>query len=134
MPMRYVTAGITSFVFIFIFGWAFHGVLLKDIYAAIPPGLYRTEGGMQDHFLWLLGGQLVVALALTALVVRTCGNGGMKAGGLIGLIIGVMSAGSQLISFAVMPIPLELILWWIPGTLLQMTLLGMLVADLVKES
>ncbi len=134
MNLRMVTAIAASFIFIFIFGWVFHGVLLKDIYAAIEPGLYRPEGGMRDYFLWLLAGQLLLAVALTGLIARGSANEGLRAGATLGFLIGLMSAGSQLITYAVMPIPLELLLWWIPGTLVEMTLIGMLIADLVQES
>lgn len=133
MSGRVITATVASFIFIFIFGWGFHGVLLKDIYAQTPPGLYRPEGGMQDYFMWLLAGQLVLAIALTALITRASANEGLKTGAIYGFLVGLMSVGSQLITYAVMPVPIELLTWWIPGTLIEMTLLGMLIADLVKQ-
>ena len=130
--MRYITATIASFIFIFVFGWVFHGILLDDIYKSLPQ-LYRPQEAMTDFFVWLLLGQLVVAIALVAIIARAAPTTG-KAGALYGLLFGVLTAGSQLISYAVMPFPLELVLWWIAGSLVQMTLLGMLIADLVKPN
>lgn len=133
MQMRYITATIASFIFIFIFGWVFHGVLLDDIYKSLPQ-LYRPQEAMQEYFIWLLLGQLLVAVALVAIIARGTGSKGIKEGGLYGFMFGVLSAGSQLITYAVMPFPLELVLWWMAGSLVQMTLLGMLIGDLVQDA
>ncbi len=133
MSMRYVTATIASFIFIFIFGWAFHGVLLDDIYKSLSQ-LYRPQDTMQDFFIWLMLGQFMVALALVGIIGRATGSQGLKEGAKYGLLFGLLSAGSQLITYAVMPFPTELVLWWMAGSMLQMTLLGMLIGDLVQES
>ncbi len=133
MTIRIFTATVAAFIFIFVFGWAFHGILLKDIYAGLPAGLYRPEAGMQDFILWLLGGQFVVAIALTLLISRAANNQGLKTGAYYGFMIGLLSAGSQMATYALMPIPLELLAWWVAGSLVEMTLIGMLIADLVKQ-
>lgn len=133
MSMRYITATIASFIFVFIFGWVFHGVLLEDIYKELSH-LYRPQAAMKDFFVWLLLGQFMVALALVGIIGRAAGSQGLREGAKYGLMFGVLTAGSQLITFAVMPFPTELIVWWIAGSMAQMTLLGMLIGDLVQES
>ena len=62
---KFFFAFIAAWVFIFIFGWFFHAVLLKDTYAALPQGFQRSDADFKSHFGWLVAGQLVFAFMFT---------------------------------------------------------------------
>ena len=132
MKMRYATAAFASFVFIFIYSWVFHGIFLDESYKSLSH-LYRPEADMGKYFLWLVGGQMTVSIGLVGLLARAAPTADLKDGAILGFFLGLLPVGSQFASYAVMPFPFELVLWWTAGSLIQMTLLGMLIADLVKE-
>lgn len=130
--MRLLTALTVAFIVIFLFGWAFHGVLLAEQYAALP-ALYRSEAETRELFGWLLGGQFLVAVALVLLLQLHQPSLSVALGIRFGFLIGLLSAGSQLAGYAVMPIPLSLLAWWVAGSLLEMTALGALLADILRD-
>lgn len=130
--MRVLTGIVVAFIVVFIFGWAFHGVLLADHYAALPD-LYRAEETMSDFLPWLLAGQLLIAIALVLLLNLHRDRLTTRLGLQFGLLIGLLSAGSQLVTYGVMPFPLMLVGWWVLGSFVQMTLLGALLADILKD-
>ncbi len=132
MTMRVLTAITVAFIFIFIFGWVWHGILLAEHYAALP-GVFRPQGEMRDYFAWLFGGQLLVAVALVLLLNQH--NERLSAGlGLrFGLLMGLLSAGSQIISYSSLsPVSMELLIWWVTGSFVQMPIMGALLADILK--
>ena len=132
MNMRVLSAIAVAFIFIFIFGWVFHGILLADHYAALSD-IYRPQDEMQQYMAWLLGGQLMVAIALVLLLNLHSDRLNMSLGVKFGLLLGLMSAGSQVISYSVIPFTQALLGWWLIGSLVQMTVLGALLADILKE-
>lgn len=130
--LRTLSGIAVAFIVIFIFGWVLHGIILADQYAALSH-LYRTEDATRAMFGWLLGGQLLIATALVLMLNMYGPMLSTALGACFGFFVGLLSAGSQLVSFAVMPFPAELVAWWVGGTLLEMTILGALLADILKD-
>ena len=62
-----------AIVFIFLFEWVFHGVLLKETYAQTS-SLWRPEAEMQGLFAWMLVGQATIALMFVILFARGFGG------------------------------------------------------------
>lgn len=129
--LRTLTGIAVAFIVIFIFGWILHGIILADQYAALS-NLYRSEDETRAMFSWLAGGQLLIATALVLMLNMYGPMLSTPLGACFGFFVGLLSAGSQLVSFAVMPFPAELVAWWVGGTLLEMTILGALLADILK--
>ena len=133
MNMRVLTATAVAFIVIFIFGWILHGILLVDHYAALPE-VFRPQAEMRDYFIWLFGGQLLVALALVSLLNMHSDNLSTALGLRFGFFMALLSIGSQLISYSSLSaLSLELLGWWVIGSLVQMTLMGALLADILKD-
>lgn len=130
--MRILTGIAVAFIVIFIFGWILHGILLADHYAALPE-LFRPQEEMNGYFIWLFGGQLVVAIGLVLLLNLHGAELNTALGAKFGFCMGLLSAGSQAISYAsIQNISLELLGWWMIGSFVQMTLLGALLGDILK--
>jgi len=51
---RFIIAFIAAYIFLFIWGWLFNGVVLKDVYAETP-NLWRSQSEMMSLFHWIMG-------------------------------------------------------------------------------
>ena len=64
---RFVFAFIAAFIFIFLWGWFYNGVLLKDVFAReVGKILFRPREEMMGLFHWLIIGQAGLALFLSS--------------------------------------------------------------------
>ena len=113
------------FVFIFGFEWAFHGIVLKGLYAQTS-NLWRSEVEMMDYFAWLVMGQLVVAVLFSYIFTKGYENQGMSEGVRYGLLVGLLMSAPCLVSYAVQPLPLYLVGAWVVGTLFEYVLAGII--------
>lgn len=111
------------FVFIFLFEWVFHGVLLKNLYVQTAI-LWRTESDMMLHFKWLVLGQAIVAFVLVFIFAKAFARDGVRGGIQLGIMLAVFSLGLNFIVYAVQPIPLRLIGFWSIGELIEFALAG----------
>ncbi|MEZ5405570.1 MAG: hypothetical protein R3F23_05140 [Verrucomicrobiia bacterium] len=117
----FILAFVGVFIFVFAYDWVFHGIILKDAYAATM-ALWRPEAEMASYFKWIVVGQALSAFAITILVARAafgpkCGLG---IGGLVGLVV----VAGNLIGYAVQPIPANLTLAWSISAVIQGSLAG----------
>ena len=58
---RFVFAFIAAFIFIFLWGWFYNGILLKDVFAEAQ-SLFRPREEMMGLFHWIIIGQAGLAL------------------------------------------------------------------------
>ena len=66
---RFISACVAVFIFIFLFDWLFHGVILAGIYAWTPE-LWRTEEAMYSLFQWLVIGQILFSVMISFIFVK----------------------------------------------------------------
>ena len=59
---RFILAFIAAFIFIFLWGWFYNGVLLKDVFAEAQ-SLFRLREEMMGLFHWIVIGQAGLALS-----------------------------------------------------------------------
>ena len=82
---KFLIAFIAAFIFIFVYDWIFHAIVLKETYASLPPGLMRpAEEFMRHFFHWLILGQLVFVFFFT-MIFASFGRGGAGAGARYGI-------------------------------------------------
>jgi hypothetical protein len=121
---RFVLACLAVFVFVFLFSWVFHGVLLKNTYAQTA-SMWRTESEMSQHFGWLVFGQLIQAIAFCLIYTRSESHKRSVAFGAgYGIAVGILKGGGSLIIHAVQPLPMSLIGAWIVGDIIQVAIAG----------
>src|SRR6185295_7818817 len=123
---RGVIALIVAFVFIFFFGFLWHGVLMKPAYMETS-NLWRPDADFQNHFPILILGHLVMAFAFTGLYVSKVGLQSAATGMGYGIVIGILCSGINLIRFAVEPLTTKILWMWIAGDILMFAIVGAIV-------
>jgi hypothetical protein len=58
---RFIIASGFVFLFVFVYEWIFHGVILKEIYQQTA-NLWRPESDMEFYFIWLTLGQFLLSI------------------------------------------------------------------------
>src|SRR5438477_11681513 len=108
---KFFIAFIATFVWFFVFGWVYHGMLLHNTYASIP-ALMRPQADVQFPILML--GQIVMAFFFTLIFVRGFGSGGGVGGGFrYGILLALFLWGLALIDYAVEPLTTNVLFgWW----------------------
>src|SRR6476660_6642809 len=130
---RFFFAFIAAFVFLFVFGFLWYGTLMHGAHKEVPT-LLRPEAAFQSYFGWLALGQFVMAFFFTLLCARYVPNGRAAAGALLGMLVGLVSAGPHLISFAVQPLTFKILCGWIVGAIIQFTIAGAIVGSIYKPT
>ena len=129
---RFMLSVITLFVFLFLFDWMLHGWLLKTTYEQTA-SLWRTPQDMQQHFIWLLLGQYLIALMFCFIYTKGYEGRGVGEGVRYGLYVAILFTGPHLIAYAAQPIPLYLIGYWILGALSEFILGGIILSLIYKD-
>jgi hypothetical protein len=124
-------AFIAAFVFIFLFGFLWHGNLMKAAYMETS-ALWRPEGDFNSHFWVLILGHAVIAFAFTGLYVSKVGLNSAGTGFGYGIVLGVLCWGVDLIRFAVEPLTAKILWMWFAGDLISFALMGALVGAIYK--
>src|SRR6516165_9377469 len=128
---RGVVALVVAFIFIFLFGFVWHGILMKSAYMETA-ALWRTDSDFNNHFWVLLLGHAVLAFAFTGLYVSKVGIQSAGAGFGYGIVFGIFCAGLDLIRFAVEPLTTKILWMWIAGRLISFAVMGALVGAIYK--
>ena len=124
-------AFLVAFVFIFFFGFVWHGILMKSAYLATASH-WRTEENFHAHFWVLILGHAVVAFAFTGLYVRKIGLHSAATGFGYGVVLGILCCGVETIRYATEPLSHQVILMWFAGDLICFAIMGALVGAIYK--
>jgi hypothetical protein len=130
---KFFIAFIGAFVFIFVFGFLWYGKFMHDIHNEVPV-LWRTEAEFGSHFSWLILGHVVMAFFLTVLYARFVPAGGAGVGATLGILVALVYAGADLITFAVQPLTTKILCGWIVGDLIQFAIAGAIIGAIYKPS
>jgi hypothetical protein len=124
---KFFIAFIAAFVFIFFFGFVWHGLLMKSAYMEIA-GHYRAH----DDMIWpsMLLGHATMAFFLTW-IVASCARGA-GAGLRLGLLVAFVFIGLHFIRFAVEPLTMKILVLGGIGDLLEVGIAGALVGAIYK--
>lgn len=128
---RGVIALMVAFVFIFFFGFLWHGVLMKPSYMETS-SLWRPDSDFQSHFPILILGHLVIAFAFTGLYISKVGLQSAGTGIGYGIVLGILCTGINLIRFAVEPLTTKILWMWIGGDLIMFAIVGALVGAIYR--
>ena len=130
---KFFIAFIAAFVFLFVFGFIWYGNLMHGVHQEVP-ALWRPEAEFKEHFLWLILGHVVMAFFLTLLCAKFVPGGGAGACGKLGVLVALVYAGADLITFAVQPLTTKILAGWIVGGLLEFAIAGAIVGAIYKTS
>jgi hypothetical protein len=124
-------AFLVAFVFIFMFGFLWHGHLMHGMYVQTA-SLWRPESDFNSHFAFLVLGHAVVASAFTGLYVSKIGINSVGVGIGYGIVLGILTSGVNIIRFAVEPLTANMLLMWFGGDLICFAIMGALVGAIYK--
>ena len=130
---RFILAFLAAYIFLFVWGWLFNGVLLKDVYAETP-NLWRSQSEMASLFHWIIIGQALVVFSFVMIYASGFAGGGVIAGIRLGLLLEIAAIGMRLGFYAVQPIPGKLILYGSIGGLIEMVIVGAMVGAICKSA
>lgn len=118
-------------VLISVMEYVIHEILLSGWYEATA-SLWRPKAEQWDMVAWMFGGMVLFVGVFGYIYVQgrkgKSLTEGMRYGGLIGLLIGSI----WLMFYAIQPIPLTLIGWWIIAGLVEMATAGAVFAYLYR--
>ncbi len=97
---------LAGFVTFSLYGILVHGILLQDLYAGLPQGLWRPEG--EEKMAWIFLAYALMAWVLAAL--RPAGVTTSMVGFQRGLLLGVFLGSVNFIFYAIQPWTLEVTL------------------------
>jgi hypothetical protein len=130
---KFFIAFVAAFGFIFLFGFLWYAKLMHGAHQEVPI-LWRTPADFGNHFSALIFGHIVMAFFLTLLCARFIPAGGAGACAVLGLLIALINAGTDMITFAVQPLTTKILWGWILGALIQFTIAGAIIGALYKAA
>ena len=129
---KFFFAFIAAFVFVFLYEWLFHGILMKGSSSEIP-ALWRPEAEFQSFFPLLVFGQIIFVFFFTLIFVRGFGSGGGIGGGLrYGALIGLLGVGANIIQYAVQPLTTHILICWSISGIIEFAIAGAIVGAIYK--
>jgi hypothetical protein len=129
---KFSIAFIAAFGFIFLFGFLWYGKLMHGAHQEVPQ-LWRTEADFGNHFSALVFGHIVMALFLTLVCAKFVPAGGAGACATLAILVALIYAGADLITFAVQPLTTKILWGWIAGDLIQFAIAGAIIGALYKS-
>jgi hypothetical protein len=130
---RFIIAFAAAYIFLFIWGWLFNGVVLKDVYAETP-SLWRSQSEMMSLFHWIIIGQALIVFGFVAIYASGFAGGGVIAGIRLGILLEIAAIGMRLGFYVVQPIPGKLILYGSLGGLIEMIIVGAMVGAIYRPT
>jgi hypothetical protein len=124
-------AFIAAFIFIFLFGFVWHGKLMQSAYIVIA-GHWRSEADFGRHFPMLILGHAVMAFFLALIYASFAPAGGVGTGARLGILVGFLYTGYDLIRFAVEPLTRKILALWFVGDLLEFAIAGAIIGAIYR--
>ena len=128
---RFAIAFVAAFIFIFLWGWVYNGVLLKDVFAEAQ-SLLRPREEMMSLFHWIVIGQAGLALAFVMIYASGFAGGGIAAGVRLGIMLEVLAIGARCAIYATQPFPAKLLVLISIGGFIEMIVTGVIVGAIYK--
>ena len=130
---RFIFAFIAAFIFIFLWGWFYNGVLLKDVFAEAQ-SLFRPREEMMGLFHWIIIGQALIVFAFVMIYASGFTGGGVMAGIRLGVLLEIAAIGMRMGFYAVQPFPGKLIVYGSISGLIEMIIVGAIVGAIYKPA
>src|SRR5438094_7932325 len=126
---KFFIAFVAGFGFLFHFGFLWSGILMHGAHQEVRT-LLRTK----PDFPWLILGHIVMAFFLTLVCARFVPGGGPGACATLAILIALIYAGADLITFAVQPLTTKILCGWIVGDLIQFAIAGAIIGAIYKPA
>ena len=128
---NFVVASMVGSVFIFVYEFLVHGVLMAGVYESTSH-LWRSMEAMNSMMGISIAIQVATAMVVVCLVKHWHVHGASR-GAQFGLGLGVLLAIMQIGTYVYLPIPFSLALMWSAAVLVKMTGVGAIAGWLYKK-
>lgn len=129
---KILLATVVVFIAWAVMDFVLHGIILQSQYAS-SPALFRPQNEMKMALMYFT--VLVSALVFVYIYGRFFASKCLRTGFTYGLCLGLgYGIGMGYGSYSAMPIPYFLALGWFLGTAVEMTVAGLIVGAMLKES
>lgn len=108
---RFMAAYAAVFVWIVVAEMYLHGTCLKPLYEQTPQ-LWRTVEDMQNQFVWMLLGYLIIAKTFVYIYTRGVEGKGWREGARYGFLMSWIFGSFMAMSYVWMPISERLAVYW----------------------
>ena len=125
--LRYALASLAVFIFVAIFEGVFHGKFLAGLYAQTAY-LWRTEMNTSV----IVFAQFLFSFVFGFIFLKGYEGKGIMEGVRYGVLIGLLAIPTNLIFYAVQPLPIQLVVLWCVGGLMEMILAGAILAAIYR--
>ena len=130
---RFVFAFIAAFIFIFLWGWFYNSVLLKDVFAEAQ-SLFRPRGEIIGLFHWIIVGQAGLALSFVMIYASGFAGGGIAAGVRLGIMLEILAVSARCAIYATQPFPAKFLVLVSVGGFIEMIVTGLIVGAIYKPA
>ena len=130
---RFTIAFIAAFIFIFLWGWFYNGVLLEDVFAEVQ-SLFRSREEMMGLFHWIVIGQAGLAFAFVMIYASGFAGGGIAAGVRLGIMLEILAVGARCAIYATQPFPAKFLVLISVGGFIEMIVTGVIVGAIYKPA
>jgi len=130
---RFTIAFIAAFIFIFLWGWFYNGVLLEDVFAEVQ-SLFRPREEMMGLFHWIVIGQAGLALAFVMIYASGFAGGGIAAGVRLGIMLEILAVGARCAIYATEPFSSKFLVLTSVGGFIEMIVTGVIVGAIYKPT
>jgi hypothetical protein len=130
---RFTIAFIAAFIFIFLWGWFYNGVLLKDVFAEAQ-SLFRPRGEIMGLFQWIIVGQAGLALSFVMIYATGFAGGGIAAGVRLGIMLEILAVSARCAIYATQPFPAKFLVLVSVGGFIEMIVTGLIVGAIYKSA
>ena len=127
---KFFIAGILGVIFTSVFDFVLHQNILKDLYAATAH-LWRPESEMVCWAMML--GTALFVFGSVGIFSKNFEGKGISEGIRFGILLAVITLPGSLTMYSVMPIPMNLLMFWLGGTVIQCVGLGVLYSLVYKK-
>ena len=130
---RFILAFIPAFIFIFLWGWFYNGVLLKDVFAEAQ-SLFRPREEMMGLFHWIIIGQAGLTLSFVMIYASGFAGGGIAAGVRLGIMLEILAISARCAIYATQPFSSKLLVLVSIGGFIEMIVTGVIVGAIYKPA
>jgi len=130
---EFFLAFIAAFIFIFLWGWFYNGVLLKDAFAGAQ-SLFRPREEIMSLFDWIIIGQAGLALSFVMIYASGFAGGGIAAGVRLGIMLEILAVSARFMFNATQPFPAKLLVVISVGGFIEMIVTGLIVGAIYKPA
>ena len=131
---KFIIAFIAAFIFIFIWGWFYNGILLRNVFieAQMAEHLFRSREATMQLFHWIVIGDAGLAFSFVLIYASGFAGGGIGAGVRLGIMLEILAISARCMIYATQPFPAKLLVLTTIGGFVEMIGTGIIVGAIYK--